>query len=198
MLWPRMSVSADRWQSCTDLVKTDGLLDKCRCGPIWLSLFFFLFLFQKSRFVDTVQTPSSDCPWQNYQWNIKMAVISECRNHSDGDSVVLGSTLVIPECRNHSGGDSVVLGSTLVISECRNYSGGDSVVLDGTLVISECRDLNAVRRAQWASMNRLYIYNIHFPSPLEPSRNRECGCPSDRRVDNGHAVTQFVSREVSK
>ena len=142
------------------------------------SLFFFLFLFQKSRFVDTVQTPSSDCPWQNYQWNIKMAVISECRNHSDGDSVVLGSTLVIPECRNHSG--------------------GDSVVWDGTLVISECRDLNAVRRAQWASMNRLYIYNIHFPSPLEPSRNRECGCPSDRWVDNGHAVTQFVSREVSK
>ena len=57
-----------------------------------------------------------------------MAVLSECRNHSDGDSVVLGSTLVIPECRNHSG--------------------GDSVVLDGTLVISECRDLNAVRRAQ--------------------------------------------------
>ena len=54
-----------------------------------------------------------------------MAVISECRNHSDGDSVVLGSTLVIPECKNHSGGDSVVLGSTLVD-----------------------RDLNAVRRAQ--------------------------------------------------
>ena len=63
-----------------------------------------------------------------------MAVISEYRNHSGGDSVVLGSTLVISECRNHSGGDSVVLGSTLVISECRNYSGGDNVVLGSTLV----------------------------------------------------------------
>ena len=61
-------------------------------------------------------------------------VISECRNHSGGDSVVLDDTLVISECRNHSGGDSVVLGGTLVISECRNYSGGDSVALGSTLV----------------------------------------------------------------
>ena len=47
---------------------------------------------------------------------------------------MLDGTLVISECRNHSGGDSVVLGGTLVISECRNYSGGDSVVLGSTLV----------------------------------------------------------------